>query len=122
MSFGELWVLVMGWILRLRPRTKARPARKTIETQLLKKEEEILFLKSEKEHLRKQTLWLMNQNRDLQSKIKSMDKTNKELEVIDHINREHIKTQDSKHKEFRKDIDDSIMTVPIHPHYVYFNF
>ena len=112
----------MGWILRIRPRMKARPSRTTIETQLLEKEEEILLLKSEKEHLRKETLWLMNQNRELQNKIKIKDKINKQLEVNDHINREHIKTQDSKHKEFRKDIDDSIMTVTIHHHYVYLNF
>lgn len=112
----------MGWILRLRPRMKARPTRTTIETQLLEKEEEILSLKSEKEHLRDQTLGLMNQNRELQSKIKIKDKIIKQLEVIDHINREHIKTQDSKHKEFCKDIDDSIMTVTIHQHSVYLNF
>lgn len=100
---------------------KARPTRKTIETQLLKKEEEILLLKSEKEHLTKQTLWLMNQNRELQNKIKIKDKINKQLEVDDYINREYIKTQDSKHKEFRKDIDNSIMTVTIHQRYVNLN-
>lgn len=122
MSFGKALLLGMGCcILRLRPRMKARPTRKTIETQLLKKEEEILLLKSEKEHLTKQTLWLMNQNRELQNKIKIKDKINKQLEVDDYINREYIKTQDSKHKEFRKDIDNSIMTVTIHQRYVNLN-